>query len=150
MLLKIKVSMELCLVSVVVLMRGCSGTDEYEAGKEKITVYSLQKTRLHHCSWATEQVYYIRKSIHMELIMWSKCKNVLVYNECTMIKMFLNHNIQLHKTNYIIYLFHNLSHIICVKSNTSLLVYCLKYSLQQETAVSWMYNLDRFFVIFQK
>ncbi len=28
---------------------GCSGTDEYEAGKEKITVYSLQKTRLHHC-----------------------------------------------------------------------------------------------------
>ncbi len=31
------------LVSVVVLMRGCSGTDEYEAGKEKITVYSLQK-----------------------------------------------------------------------------------------------------------
>ncbi len=49
MLLKIKVSMELCLVSVEVLMRGCSGTDEYEAGKEKITVYSLQKTRLHHC-----------------------------------------------------------------------------------------------------
>ncbi len=31
-------------------MRGCSGADEYEAGKEKkITVYSLQKTRLHHC-----------------------------------------------------------------------------------------------------
>ncbi len=28
-------------------MRGCSGTGEYEAGKEKITVYSLQKTRLH-------------------------------------------------------------------------------------------------------
>ncbi len=63
-------------------------------------------------------------------------------------KMFLNHNIQLHKTNYIIYLFHNLSHIICVKSNTSLLVYCLKYSLQQETAVSWMYSLDRFFFFF--
>ncbi len=33
-LLKIKVSVEPCLVSVVVLMRGCSGTDEYEAGKE--------------------------------------------------------------------------------------------------------------------
>ncbi len=48
MLLKIKVSMEPCLVSVDVLMRGCSGTGEYEAGKEKITVYSLQKTRLHH------------------------------------------------------------------------------------------------------
>ncbi len=32
----------------VVLMRGCSGAGEYEAGKEKITVYSLQKTRLHH------------------------------------------------------------------------------------------------------
>ncbi len=31
-------------------MRGCSGADEYEAGKEKITVYSLQKTRLHHWS----------------------------------------------------------------------------------------------------
>ncbi len=34
-LLKIKVSVEPCLASVVVLMRGCSGTDEYEAGKEK-------------------------------------------------------------------------------------------------------------------
>ncbi len=43
MLLKIKVSVEPCLVSVVLLMRGCSGTREYEAGKEKITVYSLQK-----------------------------------------------------------------------------------------------------------
>ncbi len=43
-LLKIKVSVEPCLV----VMRGCSGTDEYEAGKETITVYSLQKTRLHH------------------------------------------------------------------------------------------------------
>ncbi len=42
-LLKIKVSIERCLVSVVVLMRGCSGMSEYEAGKEKITVYSLQK-----------------------------------------------------------------------------------------------------------
>ncbi len=37
-------------------MRGCSGTDEYEAGKEKITVYSLQKTRLHHCSAPFGQV----------------------------------------------------------------------------------------------
>ncbi len=34
MLLKIKVSVEPCLVSVVVLMSGCSGTDEYEAGKK--------------------------------------------------------------------------------------------------------------------
>ncbi len=34
-LLKIKVSVEPCLVSVVVLMRGCSGTGAYEAGKEK-------------------------------------------------------------------------------------------------------------------
>ncbi len=43
-----KASVEPCLVSVVVLMRGCSGTGEYEAGKETITVYSLQKkTRLH-------------------------------------------------------------------------------------------------------
>ncbi len=33
-LLKIKVSVEPCLVSVVVLMRGRSGTDEYEAVKE--------------------------------------------------------------------------------------------------------------------
>jgi len=33
--LKIKVSVEPCFVSVVVLMRGCSGTVEYEAGKEK-------------------------------------------------------------------------------------------------------------------
>ncbi len=30
-------------MSAVVLMRGCSGTGEYEAGKENITVYSLQK-----------------------------------------------------------------------------------------------------------
>ncbi len=36
-------------------MRGCSGTDEYEAGKEKITVYSLQKTRLHHCVLGIEK-----------------------------------------------------------------------------------------------
>ncbi len=43
MLLKIKVSVEPCLVSEVVLMRGCSGMDEYEARMEKITVYSLQK-----------------------------------------------------------------------------------------------------------
>ncbi len=35
MLLKIKVSEEPGLVSVVMLMRGCSGTSEYEAGKEK-------------------------------------------------------------------------------------------------------------------
>ncbi len=34
-LLKIKVSVEPCLVNVVVLMRGCSGTDEYKAGTEK-------------------------------------------------------------------------------------------------------------------
>ncbi len=37
-----KVSVEPCLVSVVLLKRGCSGTGEYEAGKETITVYSLQ------------------------------------------------------------------------------------------------------------
>ncbi len=50
MLLKIKVNVEPCLVSVVVLMRGCSGMDEYETGTgKKITVYSLQKTSLHHC-----------------------------------------------------------------------------------------------------
>ncbi len=34
-LLKIKVSVEPCLVSVVVLMRSCSGTAQYEAAKEK-------------------------------------------------------------------------------------------------------------------
>ncbi len=34
-LLKIKVSLEPCLVSVVMLMWGCSATGEYEAGKEK-------------------------------------------------------------------------------------------------------------------
>ncbi len=34
MLLKIKVSVEPCLVGVV-LMRDCSSTDEYKAGKEK-------------------------------------------------------------------------------------------------------------------
>ncbi len=52
-LLKTKVSVEPCLVSVMVLMRGCSGMDEYEAefffNKKIITVYSQQKTRLHHC-----------------------------------------------------------------------------------------------------
>ncbi len=35
MLLKIQVRVETCLVSVVVLMRGCSSAGEYEAGKEK-------------------------------------------------------------------------------------------------------------------
>ncbi len=39
MLLKIKVSVEPCLVGVV-LMRGCSVTDEYEAGKEKKSQYT--------------------------------------------------------------------------------------------------------------
>ncbi len=42
-LLKIKVSVEPCLVSVVVLMRGCSGTGEYEAGKEKKSQYTHYK-----------------------------------------------------------------------------------------------------------
>ncbi len=35
MVLKIKVSVEPFLLSVVVLMRGCSGTGEYEIGKGK-------------------------------------------------------------------------------------------------------------------
>ncbi len=34
-LLKIKVRVEPSLVHVVVLIRGCSGTGEYETGKEK-------------------------------------------------------------------------------------------------------------------
>ncbi len=37
MLLKIKAIIEPCLVCVVVLMRGFSGTGDYEAGKEKKT-----------------------------------------------------------------------------------------------------------------
>ncbi len=57
-LLKIKASVEPCLVRVVVLMRGCSRMGEYKGGKEKITVYSLQKTRPHHwfkrCSLGTK------------------------------------------------------------------------------------------------
>ncbi len=40
MLLKIKESVEPCFVSVVVLMRGCSGTGEYEAGKENKSQYT--------------------------------------------------------------------------------------------------------------
>ncbi len=40
-LLKIKVSVKPCLVSVVVLMRGCSGTDEYEPGKEKNYIHTF-------------------------------------------------------------------------------------------------------------
>ncbi len=43
MLIKIKVSVEPCFVSLVVLMKGCSGMGEYEVRKEKITVYSLKK-----------------------------------------------------------------------------------------------------------
>ncbi len=46
-------------MSVGVLMRICSGTGVYEAGKENITVYSLQQTRLHHfvqCSIAESRV----------------------------------------------------------------------------------------------
>ncbi len=50
-LLKIKVSIEPCLVSVVVLMGCCSGTGEYEAAK--ITVFSLQTTRLRYCYYYT-------------------------------------------------------------------------------------------------
>ncbi len=60
MLLKIKVSVERLFSEYEVLMRACSGTGEYEAGKETITVYSLQKTRLHHCNEvisATQQYY---------------------------------------------------------------------------------------------
>ncbi len=56
-LLKRKVRVEPCLVRAVVLMRGCSGTGEYEAGKEKKSQYThYKKTRLHHCpdpcSWS--------------------------------------------------------------------------------------------------
>ncbi len=40
---------------------------------------------------ATEQVYYIRKSIHMELVKWCKCQNLLVYKSCTMVKVFWGH-----------------------------------------------------------
>ncbi len=38
-LLKIKVSIEPCLVSVVVLMGCCSGTGEYEAAKSQYSHY---------------------------------------------------------------------------------------------------------------
>jgi len=42
-LLKINKSTRGALFSeCVVLMRGCSGTGEFEVGKENITVYSLQ------------------------------------------------------------------------------------------------------------
>ncbi len=56
-LLKRKVSVEPCLVRVVVLMRGCSGMGEYEDGKENKSQYThYKKTRLHHCpdpsSWS--------------------------------------------------------------------------------------------------
>ncbi len=44
MLLKIKVSVEPYLVSVVVLMRGCSGTGEYEDGKKKKKKNSILTT----------------------------------------------------------------------------------------------------------
>ncbi len=40
-----------CLASVVVFIRGCSGTGEYEAGKGKKAQYTHKKTRLHH--WIT-------------------------------------------------------------------------------------------------
>ncbi len=45
----IVVSVEPCLASVGG-MRGCSGTDEDEAGKKKKSQYThYKKTRLHHC-----------------------------------------------------------------------------------------------------
>ncbi len=47
-LLKIKVSIEPCLVSVVVLMRGCSGTVSMRLGRKKNYSILTTKTRLHH------------------------------------------------------------------------------------------------------
>ncbi len=44
--------------------------------------------------WATEQVYYLRKAIHMELVMWCKCENK---KKCPMAKVFRGHNIVLSK-----------------------------------------------------
>ncbi len=42
--------------------------------------------------WATEQVYYVRKAIHMELVVQYKHQNVLVYQSRTMAKVFWGHN----------------------------------------------------------
>ncbi len=82
MLLKIKVSIEPCLVSVVVLMRGCSGTGEYE----KISLLTT-KTRLHHCIKGNRPrldrclrihcLFYCRKCICMPL---GTCPNAHMIN----------------------------------------------------------------------
>ncbi len=50
-LLKIKVSVEPYLVSVVVLMRGCSGAGEYEAGKEKKKSQYTHNKKLDYTTW---------------------------------------------------------------------------------------------------
>ncbi len=86
-LLKIKVSVEPCLVSVVVLMRGCSGTGEYEAGKEKITVYLLQKTRLHH--WLLLIIHHMLRDTEAVSDSWT---NWLF--SMNLLNRFANHNKQ--------------------------------------------------------
>lgn len=58
-------------------------------------IFNLSAPQLQCCPrWATEQV--VRKAIQMELIMWCKCENALVYT-ITMIKVFKCHNIVLCK-----------------------------------------------------
>ncbi len=37
---------------------------------------------------ATEQVYYVRKARHIELVTWCKSQNAFVYKSCTMIQIF--------------------------------------------------------------
>ncbi len=61
-------------------------------------VFHLYLRTLQCCTrCTTEQFYYIRKVLHMKLVVRSKCQNVLVYKSCTLIKVFWGHNIVLCK-----------------------------------------------------
>ncbi len=75
----------------------CCGLKEhfvsYNKSKHKIKPHWLKQQCLacfyksSFIRWATKQIYYIRKVIHMKLVMWFKCQNVLVYKSWTMVKV---------------------------------------------------------------
>ncbi len=76
---------------------------------------------------ATEQVYYVRKAIQMELVIWCKHQNLLFYKSCTMVKTFWGHNIVCSRNQMkTIVLIDNLplNHYLCEKSMKLLVFYC--------------------------
>lgn len=62
-------------------------------------VLSVVTSELYCCTgWDTKQAYYVRKAIHIRLMMkWCKCQDVFVYKSYTMVNVFWGNNIVLCK-----------------------------------------------------